>query len=305
MRFLKGVTAALAAGALGTLGVAGAAQANHGSDLPLETLADYTPFEKFAPLATSAACVPGGNPTQPFVIPPGYRQDIVAQEPEGGTKDLWDMNTQNESGKDKGRFIFRTHEVGAALDTQLPEQQEQNGSQVSVTDLRTGRTTIVAERRDFERFEGIVWTPQETILAGEETNRSVGPDPQVPQSQAGLVYEFFVDEDNPAVLDPTREPIAADAGGDPNSGVLVDGTLDRVADGIRARPALGSKSHEGMRFDKQGNYYGISEVNGGAVYRFVPDRKGDLSTGELQASGRRTAGRARASGFPWTARACR
>jgi uncharacterized protein len=51
------------------------------------------------------------------------------------------------------------------------------------------------------------------------------------------------------------------------------------------RPALGSKSHEGMRFDKQGNHYGISERNPGAIYRFVPDHygDGDLSEGTLQA----------------------
>ena len=288
MKFRSGVTAALAVGALGTLGVAGVAQANHGSDhgsdLPLETLADYTPFARFSPLPTSASCVSGGNFAQPFVIPPGYRQDIVAQEPEGGTKDLWDMNTQNESGTDKGRFIFRTHEVGAALDTQTTEQQEQNGGQVSVTDLRTDQTRVLAERRDFERFDGIVWTPQETILAAEETTKSAAPDPQVPQAQGGLVYEFFVNRDDPSRLDPAREPIAADAGGDPSSGPLVDGTTDRTPDGIRARPAVGSKAHEGMRFDKNSGFlYGISEVNGGAVYRFVPDRKGDLSTGELQA----------------------
>jgi uncharacterized protein len=56
-----------------------------------------------------------------------------------------------------------------------------------------------------------------------------------------------------------------------------------VQDGIRARPALGAKSHEGMRFDKQGNHYGISESDPGSIYRFVPDRTGDLSEGTLQA----------------------
>ena len=255
-----------------------------GRDLPLETLADYTPFEQFAPLPTSAQCVSGGNFAQPFVIPAGYTQQIVDVEDFAGdrTKDLWDMNTQNESGKDKGRFIYRTHEVGAALDTQTPEQREQNGSQVSVTDLQTGQTTVVAERPDLERFDGIVWTPWGTILAGEETSSAQKRDPQVPQATAGLVYEFFIDEDDPTKLDPSQEQIAPDADGEPG-GVLADGTTDTVKDGIRARPALGSKSHEGMRFDKRGYYYGISEVNGGTVYRFVPDDPGDLSTGQLSA----------------------
>ncbi len=53
---------------------------------------------------------------------------------------------------------------------------------------------------------------------------------------------------------------------------------------------MGSKSHEGVRFDERGNLYGIAESRGrttagvaGAIFRFVPDRKGDLSQGQLQA----------------------
>jgi len=49
------------------------------------------------------------------------------------------------------------------------------------------------------------------------------------------------------------------------------------------RPALGAKAHEGNRFDSQGNHYGISESNPGFIYKFVPDRRGDLSAGQLYA----------------------
>ena len=56
-----------------------------------------------------------------------------------------------------------------------------------------------------------------------------------------------------------------------------------VADSVVARPALGAKAHEGNRFDAQGNHYGISEENPGFVFKFVPDRRGDLSTGQLYA----------------------
>jgi secreted PhoX family phosphatase len=38
-----------------------------------------------------------------------------------------------------------------------------------------------------------------------------------------------------------------------------------------------------MRFDPQGNLYSISETNPGYVYRFIPDRPGDLSSGQLYA----------------------
>jgi len=194
-------------------------------------------------------------------LSPGYDQTVVAEESDpvtGGTNtDLWDMNTQNEFGKDAGRYLYRTHETNSA-------------GQVTVTDLKTGETKRLAQRPDWERFDGIVWTPWGTILAAEETNAASQPDPNVPQSQAGLVYELFVDRKDPSRLDPSRERIT------PN-----DGTTDTVQDGIRARPALGSKSHEGMRFDKRGYHYGISEVAPGGVFRFVPDRKGELAEGTL------------------------
>jgi hypothetical protein len=61
------------------------------------------------------------------------------------------MNTQNETGTNAGRFLYRTHETGA------------NGA-VTVTDLETDATRILAQRADWERFDGIVWTPWGTIL---------------------------------------------------------------------------------------------------------------------------------------------
>jgi secreted PhoX family phosphatase len=162
------------------------------------------------------------------------------------------MNTQNEFGKDAGRYVYRTHETGT-------------GSQVSVTDLKTGTTEVLAQRADWERFDGIVWTPHGTILAAEEVSNDAVDDPDFPEAEAGLVYELFVDPKDPSELNPN----------DPRDNV-------GAKDGIAARPALGSKSHEGMRFDKQGNHYGISETAPGGIYRFVPDKKGDLSEGQLQ-----------------------
>lgn len=232
---------------------------------------DARPF-RFEPLPASAVC--GSRtafPEKPFLLPPGFEQVAFAREGDGGTRDLWDMHTQNETGVRVGRYLYRTHEVGA------------NG-QLSVTDLETlarsggvatSQTRVIAERIDWERLDGIVWTPWGTILAAEETNRAAVRDPQVPQAEAGLVYEFFLDLNDPSKLDPSRERI-----------VPGDGTNDVVRDGIRARPAIGSRSHEGLRFDAEGNLYGIAESSpptGGYIYKFVPDRKGDLSTGQLYA----------------------
>jgi uncharacterized protein len=137
---------------------------------------------------------------------------------------------------------------------------------------------MLVERNDWERFDGIVWTPWGTLLAAEEVVTATAKDPTVPQANAGLVYELFIDRDDPTQLDGSREPITSPA----------DGTTDTVQDGIRARPALGSKSHEGLRFDHRGHLYGISETRGqtvagqaGAIFRFEPDENGDLSSGEL------------------------
>jgi len=61
----------------------------------------------FEPLASSAACVPGGAGTfpdeQPFLLPAGFGQTVLAREGDGGTIDNWDMNTLFESGPAAGR----------------------------------------------------------------------------------------------------------------------------------------------------------------------------------------------------------
>jgi hypothetical protein len=191
---------------------------------------------KFTPLPASATC--GPSTEQPFLLPAGYAQTVIAREGDGGTLDLWDMHTQNETGAQAGRFLYRTHEVGA------------NG-QVSVTDLETGVTRVLAQRADWERLDGIVWTPWGTILAAEEVINSAIKDPTLPGARGGHVYEI-----------------------NPETGAAV------------LRAALGSRSHEGLRFDPQGNLYGISEASpptGGYIYKFVPARRGDLSSGQLYA----------------------
>jgi secreted PhoX family phosphatase len=187
----------------------------------------------FTPLPSSVSCTAGGSATQPFLLPAGYAQTIVSSEPNGGTADLWDMNTQNETGPEAGSFMYQSHEVVG------------NG-QVSEVDLETGATRVLAQRADWERLDGIVWTPWGSLLTAEEATNAVFKDPAVPQALNGLVYEI-----------------------DPASGSNV------------ARPAIGSKSHEGMRFDPSGNLYSISETNPGYIYRFVPDNRGDLSSGQL------------------------
>jgi uncharacterized protein len=210
---------------------------------------------RFEPLPASAVCIPGGLGSapneQPFVLPEGFVQTVIAREGDGGAPDNFDMNTLNETGRQAGRFLYRTHET------------LENGA-VSVTNLRTGLTRVLAQRADWNRLDGIVWTPWHTLLIGEEMRperQPSLPDPTVPQALAGLVYEV-----------------------DPRTGASV------------ARPALGAKAHEGIRFDRRGNIYGISETApttmvgtpprprpGGYIFKFTPDHRGDLSSGQLYA----------------------
>jgi len=155
--------------------------------------------------------------------------------------DAIDMNTQNENGPQAGRYLYRASEGSI--------------SEVSVTDLQNlgpNSTKRFAFRADWESLDPVVWTPWGTLLTAEEANVASKPDPDFPGAVGGLVYELIPTKADPSVL-------------------------ERIV----ARPAIGAKAHEGMRFDKQGNLYSISERNPGYIYRFTPDRKGDLSSGQL------------------------
>lgn len=123
--------------------------------------------------------------------------------------------------------------------------------EVSVTDLKTNTTKRFAFRADWESMDPTVWTPWGTLLVGEEANVATKPDPDYPNAKAGLVYELVPNRSDPSVLDR-----------------------------IIARPAIGSKAHEGMRFDREGNLYSISERTPGYIFKFVPDKKNDLSSGQ-------------------------
>ena len=53
--------------------------------------------------------------TEPFIIPDGYTQTLISDEGDldiyVGQQDLHDMNTVNETGRQAGRYLYRTHEV--------------------------------------------------------------------------------------------------------------------------------------------------------------------------------------------------
>jgi uncharacterized protein len=144
------------------------------------------------------------------------------------------------------------NETGEAAGRYLYRAHEVgSNASVSVTDLQTGASKTIAQRIDWESLDPTVWTPWGSLLIAEETNAASRRDPDYPQAVAGLVYELLLDPADPTVVKQ-----------------------------IVARPAIGSKSHEGMRFDPQGNLYSISERTPGYLFKFVPDRRGDLSSGQ-------------------------
>lgn len=130
----------------------------------------------FEPIDGSAYGQQGTDWTEPLVAPEGFAQELVADETVldiygGGSDDLTDMNVQNETGPRAGRYLIRTHEVGS------------NGS-VSVVDLRTGRTEVIAQDPGFRRLDGIDWTPWGTVLFAEET-------------KGGRLFEGYFDATDP------------------------------------------------------------------------------------------------------------
>ena len=116
---------------------------------------------RFEPVPASAVCVPGGVGTapneQPFLLPPGFVQTVIAREGDGGAPDNFDMNTLNETGRQAGRFLYRSHETPG------------NGA-ISVTDLRTGTTRVLVQRADWNRMDGMVWTPWRALRQAPRRN---------------------------------------------------------------------------------------------------------------------------------------
>ena len=217
-----GAIALAALAALTPLAVVASSSAVHG------------PF-KFDPIPASA--VLSSQPANaPFVLPDGFSQYIIETElSDPDFHDLPDMNQVNEQGKHVGRYLYRTHEVGS-------------NSSVTITDLDTGETTVLAQHTHWERFDGLKWTPWQTLLAAEEVGVAAFRDPAFPNAIRGLLYEI-----------------------DPETGAST------------AHPAIGSVSHEGIGIDPQGNIYTIDEDARGGIFMFVPDSRGDLSSGQLYA----------------------
>ena len=212
----------------------------------------------FSPLPSSAWSEMTTDPdvlnATPWKLPPGFSQRTLSDETHLDIyreNDWTDMQVLNETGTDAGRYLYRTHETRRRNNR---HQDGREGGAVSVVDLVSGQTSLFATREDWEAIDGLLWTPWNSLLVTEEQKDNSSPDPDYPDAARGLVYELFPDADNPA----------------------------RLAR-LLPRPLLGSLTHEGIEYDERGNIYVIDEDDEGAIYRFVPDRFGDLGSGRLYA----------------------
>lgn len=133
----------------------------------------------FEPIAGTPYSQASADWTEPFVIPDGFTQSMLADETVldiygGGVDDLTDMNTVNETGPRAGRYLYRTHEVGS-------------NSSVSVIDLATGEAKVIAQNAGWRRLDGLRWTPWGTLLFAEETT-------------GGRLFEAFLDPKDPTTV---------------------------------------------------------------------------------------------------------
>ncbi len=218
-----------------------------------EKEAGFFDFDALTESANSA----DWDATLPWKLPKGYSQEVVSDESSlniygNGCPDWHDMNTVNESGVSAGRYLYRTHEVWLGSDpVKYPcaPSYDRVGAAVSVVDLKTGETKILANKLDWTAIDGIRWTPWATLVFAEETT-------------GGRFFELMLNDDlmsgaviaRPAVGFMTHEGIE----------VADDGTVYTVD-------------------EYWGQSVGCDDVKpcGGGIYKFVADEFGDLSAGDL------------------------
>lgn len=151
-------------------------------------------------------------------------------------------------GQDDLTDMNTVNETGPQAGRYLYRTHEvDEGGALSVVDLRTGEATVLVRTGDFPEFtSGRDLDGLRWTPWG--TLLFAEEDPQ------GHIYEI--------VLDPEDPTTAVD---------------------VRDLPQVGRMRHEGIEVGSDGAVYVIDELNGGSIFRFVPDTYGDLSSGQLHA----------------------
>ncbi len=194
-------------------------------------------FSDFTPLTASAG--PTADESMPITFGnPAFQQRSIADRasqlaagiPNSGN---WDMNTVNENGPQKGRYLFTVFETG------------QGG--VQRHDLVSGQTDtlwISPAPGQHVSFDPSFWTPWGTFITGEESWSTVAAGATSPY---GRLFEL-------------RNPLYA---------LGIVGNSLSTADFVH-RNVVPRTSHEGIQFDSDGHMYFIDELNGGNIYRYTP-----------------------------------
>jgi hypothetical protein len=155
-------------------------------------IADGTRFSDFTPLTASAG--PTADEAVPITLGnSSFRQRSIADRdtqlasgiPNSGD---WDMNTVNETGAHKGRFLFTVFE------------SDQSGVQRHA--LLTGVTDTIWHSPVFEAhvsFDPSFWTPWGTLITGEESWETAEEGSTSPY---GRLFELKNPIDAPAISDP-------------------------------------------------------------------------------------------------------
>jgi uncharacterized protein len=202
--------------------------------------ADGTRFYDYIPLTSSAP--PTNNEAEPITFGnPDFEQESIADresqlaDGKPNTGD-WDMITLNETGHDKGRYLFTVFE------------SDQSG--VQRHDLVTRQTDTIwqsVEPDEYINFDACFWAPWGTLVTAEESwcTEPAG----CTTSVHGRLFELKNPTDAPGITLPLT----------PQSN---DGA-DFVHHNVIPRT-----SHEGIQWDKDGNMYFIDELNGGSLYKY-------------------------------------
>lgn len=194
-------------------------------------------FADFTPLATSAG--PTTYEGKPITFGNHRFRQVTIASVNGQLDDYeatsgdWDMQTLNETGPKKGRFLFTVFESAT--------------SGVQRIDLMTGETDTIWKVLPGDtaaRFDPATWTPWGSVITGEE-NWGCG------NNVCGRLFELK----NPLTAPSIYEPVDATS----NDGA------EMVHQNIIPRT-----SHEGMQFDRAGNLYLVDELNGGCLLKYTP-----------------------------------
>lgn len=213
--------------------------------------ADQEKTFKFEGLKTSANAE-NWDTEKPWKLARGFTQTVVSDEtnlniyPEG-LDDWHDMNTVNETGNNAGRFMYRTHEVRTGRGNTIVDSI---GGTISVVDLKTGITKILAQDESYNALDGIRWTPWGTLLFAEE-------------AAGGRLFEIVLNEDMTSAKEIIDRP---EVGRLAHEGIDIDkeGNI-YIVDEHRGRSS---------------GCNGVVPCGGG-IYKFVPNEFGDLSEGSL------------------------